>query len=219
MAGRVYWGEVRVDKAGTFLPESAELTLRGPDHPYVSRGGVKLMGALQAFGIDPAGWVAADIGASTGGFTDCLLQRGARRVYAIDVGFGQLAEKLRSDPRVVVMEKTNARYPTPDRFPDALDLVVIDASFIGLDKLLLPAASLLRGGGELVALVKPQFEVGREKVAKHGVVRDQSARLDAIDRVKSNAQKIGLTLLGSTDAVISGPRGNREHFIWLKKAF
>jgi 23S rRNA (cytidine1920-2'-O)/16S rRNA (cytidine1409-2'-O)-methyltransferase len=217
MAGRVYLGEERIDKAGAFLPENASISLRGFDHPYVSRGGVKLQGALEAFGVDPTGTVAADIGASTGGFTDCLLQRGARRVYAIDVGYGQLADKLRRDPRVVVMEKTNARYLTASTFAEPIDLAVIDASFIGLDKLLPAVASLLRDGGQLLALIKPQFEVGREKVAKHGVVRDERERVQAIERVKTEAEKNHFAVLGSADAVIAGPRGNREHFVWLKK--
>jgi 23S rRNA (cytidine1920-2'-O)/16S rRNA (cytidine1409-2'-O)-methyltransferase len=217
LAGRVYSGQRRVEKAGELLTPEAEVAVRGQDHPYVSRGGVKLKGALDAFGIDPHDAVAADIGASTGGFTDCLLQHGVRRVYAIDVGYGQLAEKLRRDPRVVVMEKTNARYLKRGELDELIDLVVIDASFIGLDKLLQPAASLLREGGQALALIKPQFEVGREKVEKHGVVRDEQARMKAIEKVKKEAENAAFTVLGGVDAAIKGPRGNQEHFIWLKK--
>lgn len=217
MAGSVFCGDKRVEKAGVPLADDVELSVRGQDHPYVSRGGVKLQGALDAFQIDPKDAVAADIGASTGGFTDCLLQRGARRVYAIDVGYGQLAEKLRRDPRVVVMEKTNARFLTADALAERVDLVVVDASFIGLDKLLRPAASLLSEGGQVIALIKPQFEVGRDKVEKHGVVRDEQARTHAIQRVKTQAENAGFVVSGSADAVIKGPRGNQEHFIWLKR--
>jgi 23S rRNA (cytidine1920-2'-O)/16S rRNA (cytidine1409-2'-O)-methyltransferase len=217
LAGKVFCGHKRVEKAGEFLHEEAKLAARGQDHPFVSRGGVKLQGALEAFGIDPAGAVVGDIGASTGGFTDCLLQRGARRVYAIDVGYGQLADKLRRDTRVVVMEKTNARYLNPADLPEPLDLVVIDASFIGLDKLLGPAASVARAGGQIIVLVKPQFEVGREKVEKRGVVRDDRARADAIQKVKMAAEKAGLEVLGGADAALKGPEGNQEHFLWLKK--
>jgi 23S rRNA (cytidine1920-2'-O)/16S rRNA (cytidine1409-2'-O)-methyltransferase len=222
MAGSVFCGDKRIEKAGVSLAEDAKLSVRGQDHPYVSRGGVKLQGALDAFKIDPKDAVAADIGASTGGFTDCLLQRGAQRVYAIDVGYGQLAEKLRRDPRVIVMEKTNARYLTADTLAERVNLVAIDASFIGLDKLLLPAASLLAEGGQILALIKPQFEVGRGKVEKHGVVRDDQARVQAIQRVKTDAEKAGFAVLGSIDAAIKGPRGNQEHFVWLiyrKKAY
>jgi len=213
LAGSVYRGEQRVEKAGDAVPEDAELTVRGRAQPYVSRGGVKLAGALDALGVSPAGLVCADFGASTGGFTDCLLQRGATRVYAVDVGFGQLHEKLRTDARVVNMERTNARHLTA--LPEPVDLVVIDASFIGLAKLLPAARAVLRDGGEVVALVKPQFEVGRDKVGKRGVVRDEAARAEAIDAAERAAVELGFVAKGKTDSVLPGPEGNVEAFLWL----
>jgi 23S rRNA (cytidine1920-2'-O)/16S rRNA (cytidine1409-2'-O)-methyltransferase len=216
LAGRVRSGERPVEKAGQTLPADAPLDVRGTDHPYVSRGGVKLEGALRAFGLDPAGAVAVDIGASTGGFTDCLLQKGARRVYAVDVGYGQLADKLRKDPRVTVMERTNARFLRPEDLGEPADLVLIDASFIGLQKLLPAAIALLRQGGDILALVKPQFEVGRQKVGKKGVVRDAGAREQAIETAAGRARALGLRVLGGADAVIKGPQGNQEHFLWLR---
>jgi 23S rRNA (cytidine1920-2'-O)/16S rRNA (cytidine1409-2'-O)-methyltransferase len=217
LAGKVLSGEQRIDKAGQSLWSDAPLSLRGQDHPFVSRGGVKLAGALDAFGVDPADRVVADVGASTGGFTDRLLQRGARRVYAIDVGYGQLHERLRRDARVVVMERTNARHVSPADLPEAMDWVVIDASFIGLDKLLPPAAALLRPGGELIALCKPQFEVGPQHVGKGGVVRDEAARAAAVQGVRDCAQALGLEVAGQADSVLEGPAGNREVFLWLHR--
>jgi 23S rRNA (cytidine1920-2'-O)/16S rRNA (cytidine1409-2'-O)-methyltransferase len=216
LAGKVFSGERRVDKAGDTLTEDAPLTVRGEDHPYVSRGGVKLAGALDGLQLDPTGLVIADFGASTGGFTDCLLQRGARKVYAIDVGYGQLHLKLRQDPRVVVMERTNARYLSAGDLPEPMDWVVIDASFIGLRKLLPAACALLRPGGRVLAMVKPQFEVGKGAIGKGGVVRDAEARARSIESVIAAAAKLGLALLGSQDAVISGPQGNLEHFLHLR---
>src|SRR3954471_3289802 len=182
LAGQVFAGDRRIDKAGEMVGESVLLRVRREDHPYVSRGGVKLAGALDAFGLDPRALIAADFGASTGGFSDCLLQRGAAKVYAIDVGYGQLADKLRRDPRVIVMERVNARHLPRGALAELVDWVVIDASFIGLGKLLPAAKAVLKAGGEVVALVKPQFEVGREGVGKGGVVRDAAARSGAIER-------------------------------------
>ncbi len=216
LAGKVWSGERRVDKAGEQLLEDAALSVRGQDHPYVSRGGVKLAGALDAFALDPTGLVAADFGASTGGFTDCLLQRGAVRVYAIDVGRGQLHQKLRADPRVVVMERTNARHLKSGDLREAVDLVVIDASFIGLDKLLPAARALLRSGGEVVAMVKPQFEVGRGGT-RRGVVRDPGLRREAIERVAAAARDLGFSVVDQADAVLAGPKGNVEAFLRLAK--
>jgi 23S rRNA (cytidine1920-2'-O)/16S rRNA (cytidine1409-2'-O)-methyltransferase len=219
LAGEVFrGGERRVEKAGEQLPLDVELTLRAPDHPYVSRGGVKLQGALDAFGFDPSGLVAADFGASTGGFTDCLLQRGAARVYAIDVGRGQLHDRLRRDPRVVVMERINARHLKAGDLPEPLALVVIDASFIGLAKLLPAAHALLAPGGQVLALVKPQFEVGKENVGKGGVVRDEQARSDAIAEAAASAAELGFAQRGRADSVLAGPAGNRECFLWLALA-
>ena len=215
LAGKVYSGTRRIDKAGDQVALTADLGVRGEDHPYVSRGGVKLAGALDAFGLDPRGVVAGDFGASTGGFSDCLLQRGAARVYAIDVGRAQLHERLRRDPRVVVMESTNARHLHAGDLPEPLDWIVIDASFIGLAKLLPAARALLHPGGTVVALVKPQFEVGRERVGKGGVVRDELARAEAIAAVAADAEALGLRLRGQADSVLPGPAGNRECFVWL----
>ncbi len=214
MAGKVFSGERRVDKAGDLLAVDAALEVRGDDLPYVSRGGVKLAGALDALGVDPSGRVVADFGASTGGFTDCVLQRGATRVYAIDVGRGQLHEKLRQDPRVVLMEKTNARELSAASLPERVDLVVIDASFIGLGKLLPAAIALLAEGGEILAMVKPQFEVG-PKGLKKGVVRDPELRAGAIATVEAQAIALGLEVRGRCDSVLAGPEGNVEAFLRL----
>ena len=215
LAGRVFSNEVRVDKAGHLLRSDVPISVRGDPMPYVSRGGLKLVGALNAFSLDPTGLVVADVGASTGGFTDCLVQRGAARVYAIDVGYGQLHMKLRNDPRVVVMERTNARYLTPEDLAEPVDLVVIDASFIGLAKLLPAIKGLLRPEGEVVALVKPQFEVGRGLVGKGGVVRDDALREQTADSVTEAAVALGFEPKGRTDAAVSGPKGNREIFLRL----
>ncbi|MDQ3034971.1 MAG: TlyA family RNA methyltransferase [Myxococcota bacterium] len=217
LAGIVYSGERRIDKAGDVLVVDAPLEVRGADHPYVSRGGVKLEGALAALGVDPRGLVCADFGASTGGFTDCLLTRGAARVHAIDVGWGQLHPKLRNDPRVVVRERTNARHLRAADLDEAIDLVVIDASFIGLGKLLPAAQDVLRPGGAIVAMVKPQFEVGRRDLQK-GVVRDPAARTAAIDKVEAEARALGLEVLGRCDSTLAGPEGNVEAFLHLRRA-
>lgn len=216
LAGQVFAGDRRIDKAGDLIAEGTALRVRGEDHPYVSRGGVKLAGALDAFGLDPAGVVAADIGASTGGFTDCLLQRGAVRVYAIDVGYAQLHDKLRRDARVIVMERVNARHLTRDSIPELVDWIVIDASFIGLAKLLPAARTILKEGGRIVALIKPQFEVGREAVGKGGVVRDAQARSGAIERTIEAAAALGLRVEARADSVLAGPEGNLEHFVSLR---
>jgi 23S rRNA (cytidine1920-2'-O)/16S rRNA (cytidine1409-2'-O)-methyltransferase len=220
MAGGVFVGARRVDKAGDLLPEDAALELRAEDHPYVSRGGVKLAGALDRFGVDPAGRVCLDVGASTGGFTDCLLQRGAAKVWAVDVGYGQLHDKLRKDARVVSLERTNARTmtaPVLGLTGPSFELVVVDASFIGLEKLLPAIVPLMLPGAELVALVKPQFQVGREEVGKGGVVRDDAARLRVTEEVASSARALGLEVLGDMDCVIAGPEGNRERFLWARR--
>lgn len=217
LAGKVFSGEQRVEKAGQRLPVDAPLDVRGRDHPYVSRGGVKMEGALDALGFDPAGLVAADFGASTGGFTDCLLQRGAAKVYAIDVGYGQLAHRLRTDDRVVVMERVNARHLQASDLPEPVALVVIDASFISIAKLLPAAHALLQPGGHVLGMVKPQFEVGRAKLEK-GVVRDPDARAAAIDAVAREAESIGFTLRGRCDSQLPGPDGNLEAFLLLERS-
>lgn len=217
LAGKVFTGERRVEKAGDRLPVDAPLEVRGHDHPYVSRGGVKLAGALDVFGLDPAGCACADFGASTGGFTDCLLQRGAAKVFAIDVGYGQLHPKLRGHDQVVVMERTNARHLTEADLGELVDLIVIDASFIGLEKLLPAAVGLLSPEGEVVAMVKPQFQVGRDQVGKGGIVRDPELRLQAIDMVADAGVALGLVEVGRADAPIKGPKGNHEAFLRLRR--
>ncbi len=207
MAGDVAVDEQVVDKPGMRVPAAARLTVAG-GLPYVSRGGLKLAAALDAFGLEVSGWIAADVGASTGGFTDCLLQHGAARVYAIDVGYGQLAWKLQQDPRVVVMDRTNARYL--ERLPEEVDLATVDVSFISL-KLILPAVTgWLRPGGRIVALIKPQFEAGRRQVGKGGVVRDPAIHRAVLEDLTAWAQTQGLTLLGLIRSPITGPAGNAE---------
>jgi 23S rRNA (cytidine1920-2'-O)/16S rRNA (cytidine1409-2'-O)-methyltransferase len=218
LGGKVFSGDRRVEKSGQTLDEEAPLEIREPDHPYVSRGGVKLAGALDAFGYDPAGKTVADFGASTGGFTDCLLQRGATKSFAIDVGYGQLHNKLLQDPRVVVMERTNARHLKRGALSEEVDLVVIDASFIGLEKLLPAAHALLKVEGEVLALVKPQFQVGQDRVGRGGVVRDPTLRREAIATVAADAEKLGFALIAQADCVITGPKGNQETFIWLRRS-
>jgi 23S rRNA (cytidine1920-2'-O)/16S rRNA (cytidine1409-2'-O)-methyltransferase len=218
LAGQVFSGERRLDKPGQAIAADAPLDLRGASSPYVSRGGVKLAHGLDHFGIDPMGMVALDVGASTGGFTDVLLQRGARRVYAVDVGHGQLDWQLRNDPRVVVLERTNARRLSQNSIPEPIDLVVCDASFISL-RLVLPAAlRLTRPGACLVALIKPQFEVGKGQVGKGGVVRDPALHEQVcaeIARWLGEAQ--GWQVQGITLSPITGPKGNREFLIAARK--
>ena len=217
LAGKVFTGDRRVDKAGTPLAQDAPLEVRGRDHPYVSRGGVKLAGALDALQLEVEGLVAADFGASTGGFTDCLLQRGTVRVYAIDVGYGQLHHRLRTDPRVVVMERTNARHLTAESLPEPVDLVVVDASFISLEKLLPAAVEVLSVTGTVLGMVKPQFEVGRAAL-RRGVVRDEGARRAAVDAVSAAASARGLRELGRVDSSLPGPEGNVEVFVRWERA-
>lgn len=219
LAGKVYVGEARIDKAGALLAEDAAVVVRGEDHPYVSRGGVKLEGALDAFGVDPRGKRCIDLGASTGGFTDCLLQRGAASVAAVDVGYGQLAHKLRVDPRVLVLERTNAKTLEPAQVGGLADLVVVDASFIGLGKLLPAVVRCLAPGGELVALVKPQFEVGREEASRsRGVVKDPEVRARAIEGATDDVRTAGLEVLGNCDSTLEGPKGNLEAFVHARKS-
>jgi 23S rRNA (cytidine1920-2'-O)/16S rRNA (cytidine1409-2'-O)-methyltransferase len=214
LAGEIFIAGKRVDKAGSLVAEDAAVEVRGADHPYVSRGGVKLAGALDALGMQVGGLRCLDLGASTGGFTDCLLQRGAAQVVAVDVGYGQLAHKLRSDPRVVVMERTNARSLTAAAIGGPVDLTVVDASFIGLAKLMPAIARCTRRAGELLALVKPQFEVGREQASRgRGVVRDESVRLAAVARVVAAIEGEGFGIIAQTDSVLAGPKGNREVFV------
>ncbi len=217
LAGHVLVNERVVDKVGTQVPRDGAVRLRGEDIPYVSRGGLKLEKGLDAFGIDPAGRIAIDVGASTGGFTDCLLQRGARRVYAVDVGYGQLAWKLREDLRVVNLERTNIRSLAPGDLPERPDLAVIDASFISLDKVLPGTLALLAAEAEIVALIKPQFEVGRGEVGKGGVVRDPEKHSLVVEKVRMSAGALGCEVLGVVESPILGPKGNREFLIHLRK--
>jgi 23S rRNA (cytidine1920-2'-O)/16S rRNA (cytidine1409-2'-O)-methyltransferase len=218
LAGQVWSGERRIEKSGELIARDTPLELRGGER-FVSRGGDKLDGALEALGVDVLGATCADIGASTGGFTDCLLQRGARRVFAIDVGHGQLADKLRRDPRVVVLERTNARYLERATLGDAVDVVVVDASFIGLEKLLPGILAVLRDGGTLVALVKPQFEAGRDEAARsRGVIRDPNVRNAAIAKARDAIVTAGFEVLGEIDSSLKGPKGNQEHFVYARRS-
>ena len=210
MAGEVYVNGQKADKAGMEVPLEAEIEVRGSACPYVSRGGLKLEKALRDFGVDPTGYVCSDSGASTGGFTDCLLQQGAKKVFAIDVGYGQLAWKIRSDPRVVVMERTNIRYVTPEDLGEALDLSVVDASFISL-KIVLPAIQkLLKPTGQVLCLIKPQFEAGKELVGKKGVVRDPAVHEQVVQNFVDLAAELGFTLRNLTFSPVKGPEGNIE---------
>ncbi len=210
MSGNVYVAGQRVDKPGTNVDREAEIEIRGAHCPYVSRGGLKLEKALRDFGVDPTGWVCSDSGASTGGFTDCLLQKGASHVYAIDVGYGQLAWSIRQDPRVTVMERTNIRYVKPEDIGQPLDLSVIDVSFISL-KLVLPAIrQLLKPTGQVLCLIKPQFEAGKELVGKKGVVRDPAVHRLVLETAVETFHQLGFCILGLTFSPVKGPEGNIE---------
>lgn len=211
MSGDVYVDGQKADKAGASYEREANIEVRGSVCPYVSRGGLKLEKALRDFGVDPTDYVCSDSGASTGGFTDCLLQKGAKKVYAIDVGYGQLAWKIRNDPRVVTMERTNIRYVTPDQLGEPLDLSVVDVSFISL-KLVLPAikALLAPERGQVLCLIKPQFEAGKEKVGKKGVVRDPAVHLEVLEEFVALAKSLNFTILNLTFSPVKGPEGNIE---------
>lgn len=216
LAGQVEVDGRVADKAGAMIDPGSAVELRQPDHPYVSRGALKLVRALDEFSIDPAGLVALDVGASTGGFTDVLLRRGAARVYAVDVGYGQLAWSLRSDPRVIAIERTNVRYLDPAAIPEPCPLAVIDVSFISLTLVLAKVASLMRSpGGSIVCLVKPQFEAGRDQVMRGGVVRDPAARAGALEKVRSFAAERGFAVGPAVDSPIPGPAGNLEFLLLL----
>lgn len=218
MSGLVFVNGQRVDKPGTAVPNDAAIEVRGNALKYVSRGGLKLEKAMAEFPVELQGAVCGDIGASTGGFTDCMLQNGASKVYSVDVGYGQLAWKLREDPRVVCMERTNARYLTHEQIPDELDFASIDVSFISL-KLILPAVhNVLKDGGHVACLVKPQFEAGKEKVGKKGVVRDPAVHLEVLEHFLDHAKESGFTVLGLTYSPIRGPEGNIEYLGYLEKS-
>ncbi len=218
MAGRVFVEGQKVDKAGTMIAPDAHITTSGDGIGYVSRGGLKLAKALAHFGLDLKGLVMADVGASTGGFTDCALKNGAARVYAVDVGYGQLAWSLRTDERVVNLERTNIREVTPSKIGELLDFVSIDVSFISLEKVLPVVKSLLKESGRAVALIKPQFEAGREKVGKKGVVRDPSVHREVIAKVVDNARGLEFGVLGLTYSPVKGPEGNIEYLLLLASA-
>ncbi|MEZ4453440.1 MAG: TlyA family RNA methyltransferase [Nannocystaceae bacterium] len=219
VAARVVVGEHTETKAGTMLPRDAAIRVRGEDHGFVSRGGLKLQGALEAFaaaGLAVAGRVAIDVGASTGGFTDCLLQAGVARVYAVDVGYGQLAWKIATDPRVVAIERQNIRTLGPAQIGEPIDVAVIDCSFISLTKVLPAIPRLLAPGADVVALIKPQFEVGRGNVGKGGIVRDAEARRGAEEAVSAAARELGFEVRERVDSPIVGQKGNVEFLIWLR---
>jgi len=214
LAGKVFSGERRIAKAGDMLAEDTPLDVRGQDHPWVSRGGLKLAHALSHFNLSPQGRVCLDIGASTGGFTDVLLSNGATKVHAVDVGHGQLAWRLRTNPRVVVHEKTNARHLTREQIPDPIEVLVCDASFIGLTTLLPAPLALCVPGAWAVALIKPQFEAGRDAIGSKGVVRDPEVHAEVCARIKAWWSSLpGWTVLGITESPITGPEGNREFLI------
>ena len=217
MAGQVYVDGQKADKPGQQVDETSKIEIRGETLAYVSRGGLKLEKAMETFGLSLTGMVCADIGASTGGFTDCMLQKGAERVYAIDVGYGQLAWKLRTDPRVVNLERTNIRYVTEEQVPEGLDFLSVDVSFISLGLVLPVAYRLLKPGSRMVCLVKPQFEAGREKVGKKGVVRDPDIHREVIGKVLDVARDLGFSPQGLTFSPVKGPEGNIEYLLLLQR--
>ena len=217
MAGQVFVDNQREDKPGATFPDDVTIEIHGETLKYVSRGGLKLEKAMSAFPIDLKEKICMDIGASTGGFTDCMLQNGAKKVYAVDVGYGQFAWKLRTDPRVVCMEKTNIRYVTKEDIADDLDFASVDVSFISLSKVLPAAVPLLKEDGQMVCLIKPQFEAGREKVGKKGVVRDPGVHREVIEQVLGFAQENGFYAAGLSFSPVKGPEGNIEYLVHLKK--
>jgi 23S rRNA (cytidine1920-2'-O)/16S rRNA (cytidine1409-2'-O)-methyltransferase len=217
LAGAVWSGDKKLDKAGASFADDLPLELRGRDHPWVSRGGVKLAHALEHFALDVSGAVALDIGASTGGFTDVLLSKGAARVYAVDVGHGQLAWKLRQDPRITVLERVNARYLTAEQVPEPVDIVVCDASFIGLETVLPAALALAKPAAKLVALIKPQFEVGPDRVGRGGVVRDPALHREVCERIAAWLGEHGWSVIGIVESPIRGPEGNIEFLIHARR--
>lgn len=217
MAGDVYVDGQKEDKAGTMFPETVKIEVRGNTLPYVSRGGLKLEKAMKNFDVTLDSKICMDVGASTGGFTDCMLQNGAVKVYSIDVGYGQLDWKLRNDPRVVCMEKTNIRYVVPEDLGEPADFSSIDVSFISLTKVLLPVRNLLTDEGEIVCLIKPQFEAGREKVGKKGVVRDKAVHKEVVTNIVNFLIDNEFTVLGLSFSPIKGPEGNREYLVYFTK--
>jgi len=217
MEGKVLVNAMPATKAGMMVSDNAVIELKGQDIPYVSRGGLKLEKALDEFSINVELKTAMDVGASTGGFTDCLLQRGASKVYAIDVGYGQMDWKIRNDPRVILIERTNIRHIEDSKIPEQVDMAVIDVSFISLQKVMPRVIDFLKPEAEIVALVKPQFEVGKGEVGKGGIVRDDAKRLAALDSVKEFCIGLGLECAGSTESPIAGQKGNREFLLYLRR--
>ncbi len=215
MAGNIIVDGQRIDKAGSLVDEGALISIV-QEMPYVGRGGLKLEAAIREFNIDVGDKVVMDIGASTGGFTDCLIQHGAKRVYAIDVGYGQLHWRLRNDPRIILMEKTNIRHLSADKIPEKVDMVTIDVSFISLTKVLPKVMDFIRDKGEVIALIKPQFEVGKGEVGKGGVVKDEGKRVRVLEAIKIVARGIGLDVIGIMQSPIKGPKGNIEYLIYLR---
>ncbi len=213
LAGQVLVNGQKIEKAGALVPGDADIRILGEPMPYVGRGGLKLEAALREFKITITGKTAIDVGASTGGFTDCLLQHGCRKVYAVDVGYGQLAWKLRQDPRVISIERTNIREIASSLIPEPIDIAVIDVSFISLEKVIPPVMQFLKPGSEIIALIKPQFEAGREQVGRGGIVRDEAARLGAVEKVKAFFQESGLDVKGVVPSPITGQDGNVEYLI------
>lgn len=218
MAGQVYVDGQKADKPGDTFSEDAAVEVRGKGLPYVSRGGLKLEKAMREFGLQLQGCTCMDIGASTGGFTDCMLQNGAQRVYSVDVGYGQLAWSLRTDPRVVNLERTNARYLTREQVPEEIDFFSVDVSFISLTLILPAVRPLLAEHGQAMCLIKPQFEAGREKVGKKGVVRDKAVHEEVIEKIRSFALENGFSVLGLTFSPVKGPEGNIEYLIYLERS-
>ena len=218
MSGIVFVDGEREDKAGSTFPEEVKIEVKGNTNPYVSRGGLKLAKAMEVFGIKLDGFVCMDVGASTGGFTDCMLKNGAAKVYSVDVGHGQLDWGLRNDERVVVMEKTNIRYVTPEDIDDRLDFASIDVSFISLEKVLPPVRELLKSEGEVVCLIKPQFEAGPDKVGKKGVVRDKAVHEEVVEQIISFARANGFVPLALDYSPVKGPEGNIEYLLHIKKS-
>lgn len=217
MEGKAFVDGITVTKAGAMVNVDAHIELKGEDIPYVSRGGLKLEAAIKHFSISMKDKIAMDVGSSTGGFTDCMLQHGAKRVYCIDVGYGQLAWKLRQDSRVVLIERTNIRYLEREKIPDEIGIATIDVSFISLAKVIPNVLEFLKQDGEIIALIKPQFEVGKGEVGKGGIVKDEAKRLKAVDRVKENLELLGLQTIGVIQSPIPGQKGNIEHLIYMKK--
>lgn len=217
MSGIVFVDNEREDKAGTFFDEKVNIEVRGKTLKYVSRGGLKLEKAMEVFGVELKDKICMDVGASTGGFTDCMLQNGAVKVYSVDVGHGQLAWKLVQDERVVCMDRTNIRYVTPEDIDDVIDFASIDVSFISLTKVLLPVRNLLTDNGQIVCLIKPQFEAGRENVGKKGVVRDKKIHIDVIEKVIEYAKTIGFGIINLDFSPVKGPEGNIEYLLYLQK--